>query len=599
MMRWWEDKKHIFVRERLRLNAEWKSNDFEFFVYKGLLWLSGTIYLPTKNGGVIKFPFELKFPENYPFSVPYIYPKGREKDWVGNHQFISTAFCLDIRDKTWNSSLSAVDIIKSLEKLLFATLDMIENKTDKLNVYEEKEPTQLDIIKNTIKCIVPFPLPLPEGLTIGDFIYFSPLEDGRIIISPILPVEKPDENYWMQILQNEYFNIWGFNFLISKKKGIWLKVSQNQLESIVFYKNLKDFKEFLINQDVVTNKNIERILQIDKVEHFILLSDFKADLYAKINYKANEVEYFGCYNSDLKVLKSRIPDLKKTTPINKKKVVVIGCGSSGSVIAEELVKSGISDLVLIDDDYLTVENVYRHLCSLEDVGLKKVRALKSRLKKINPIIEIECYETKIITISSSVSELIKSADVIVNATAESEEVINEFCWEHKIPSIHSKVYPLGYGGEVVRVIPDVTPCFECMNNKLSRILETQKGYSDTPDVKFINYNETDEGEIYPIPSLSIDAKYISLFAVKMTLEILYLNDLIILKSKPNIILWGNERRWIFKEEYECIKIDTTDFISYPNCFVCFGNKQIEEELGLTEQEILRIANDLVIKNEED
>ena len=122
-------------------------NDFEFFIRKELLWLSGTIYLPTKIGGLIKFPFELKYPQNYPFSIPYIYPKGREKDWVGNHQFISTAFCLDIRDKTWNSSLSAVDIIKSLEKLLLAALDMIENKTDKLDVYEEAEPTKLDITK--------------------------------------------------------------------------------------------------------------------------------------------------------------------------------------------------------------------------------------------------------------------------------------------------------------------------------------------------------------------------------------------------------------------------------------------------------------------
>lgn len=336
-----------------------------------------------------------------------------------------------------------------------------------------------------------------------------------------------------------------------------------------------------------------------KAEHIVFISGNKAELYAKINYKDEKVEYFGCYNADLTQLNSRNPDSKKTTLINKKKVTIIGCGSSGSVIAEEFVKSGVSEMTLIDDDYLTVENVIRHTCNLEDIGLKKTLALKNKLQRINPFIKIDCIDTKIITIPSHVSEKIKSSDIIVNATAEIEEVINEFCWLYKIPSLHSKVYPLGYGGEIIRIIPDVTPCFECMNNKLSRILETQVGFNDTPDSKFINYNETEEGEILPTPALSIDAKYISLFTVKMALEILLSENLEIFKSIPNIILWGNEKKWIFKEEFECIKVDTTGFKSYSNCFVCFGNKQIEKELGLTEQEILNIANDSIVKNDED
>lgn len=598
-MKWWEDKKHIFAREKLRLNIEWESNDFEFFIRKELLWLSGTIYLPTKIGGSIKFPFELKYPQNYPFSIPYVYPKGREKDWVGNHQFISTAFCLDIRDKTWNSSLSAVDIIKSLEKLLLAALDMIENKTGKLDVYEEVEPTKLDITKRIIRCIVPFPLPLPKDSTIGNFDYFSPMGDSRIIVSPILPVEKPDEDYFKKLIESEYLKIWGLNLLFSKNIGTWIKASQNQLNSIVFKEDLKKLVEFLNNQQILTSKEAQEKLEKDKAEHIVFIAGDKAELYAKINYKDGKIEYFGCYNPDLTQLNSRTPNSRKNTLISKKKVAIIGCGSSGSVIAEEFVKSGVSELTLIDDDYLTVENVIRHTCGLEDVGLKKTQALKNKLQRISPFIKVDCIDTKIITIPSHVSEKIKSADIIVNATAEIEEVINEFCWLYKIPSLHSKVYPLGYGGEIIRIIPGVTPCFECMNNKLSRILETQDGFNDIPETKFINYDETEEGEILPTPALSIDAKYISLFTVKMAIEILLSENLEVFKSKPNIVLWGNEKKWIFKEEFECIKVDTTGFKSYSNCFVCFGNEQIENELGLTEQEILNIANDSIIKKDED
>lgn len=598
-MNWWEEKKHIFAREKLRLNNELESNDFVFFIRKDLLWLSGTIYLPTKIGGLINFPFELKYPQNYPFSVPYIYPKGREKDWVGNHQFISTAFCLDVRDKTWNSSLSAVDIIKSLEKLLLAALDMIENKTGKLAVYEETEPTKLDNTKKTIQCIVPYPLHLPKGSAVGSFHYFSPLGDNRLIVSPILPEEKSGNDYIKKVIESEYLKIWGLNFLFSKNIGTWIKVSQKHLNSIVFKKDLNTLKEFFNNQQILSVKETQKYLEKDKAEHFVFIGDDKAELYAKINFKEEKIEYFGCYNSDLAKLNSRVPDYKKTSLINKKKVVIIGCGSSGSVIAEEFVKSGISELILIDDDYLTVENVIRHTCSLEDIGLKKTQALKNKLHRINPFIKVDCINTKIITIPSHVSEKIKNADVIVNATAEIEEVINEFCWIYKIPSLHSKVYPMGYGGEIIRIIPEITPCFECMNNKLSKILETQIGFNDTPDSKFINYNETEEGEILPTPALSIDAKFISLFTVKMALDILLCESLEEFKSEANIILWGNEKKWIFKEEFECVKVDTSDFISYSNCFVCFGNKQIETELGLTEQEILNIAKDSILKNDED
>ncbi|WP_461640539.1 ThiF family adenylyltransferase [Labilibaculum euxinus] len=598
-MKWWEEKKHIFAREKLRLNIEWKSNDFEFFICKELLWLSGTLYLPTKAGGSINFPFELKYPQNYPFSVPYIYPKGREKNWVGNHQFIGTAFCLDVRDKTWNSSLSAVNIIKSLERLLLATLNMIENKTGTLDVYEEPEPTKLDNTKGTIRCIVPYPLPLPKDSTIGNFHYFSPMEDNRIIVNPILPEEKSGSDYIKKIIESEYLKIWGLNLLFSKSIGVWIKASQGHLNSIVFREDLNTFKEFLKNEKILSVVDTQSYFEKDKAEQVVFITDDKAELYAKINYKEGKVEYFGCYNPDLTKLNSRAPDSQKTSLINKKKVAIIGCGSSGSVVAEEFVKSGVSELILIDDDDLTVENVIRHTCSLEDIGLKKTQALKNKLNRINPFIKVDCINTKIITIPSHISEKIKNADVIVNATADIEEVINEFCWLYKIPSLHSKVYPMGYGGEIIRVIPEITPCFECMNNKLSNILETQVGFNDTPNSKFINYNETEEGEILPTPALSIDAKFISLFTVKMALDILLADSLEAFKSKPNIILWGNEKKWIFKEKFECVKVDTSSFISYSNCFVCFGNKQIETELGLTEQEILNITNDSILKNDED
>lgn len=83
----------------------------------------------------------------------------------------------------------------------------------------------------------------------------------------------------------------------------------------------------------------------------------------------------------------------------------------------------------------------------------------------------------------------------------------------------------------------------------------------------------------------------------MALELLYSDTFEEFKSESNIILWGNEKKWIFKEQFECKKVKTSEFKSYSNCFVCYGNKQIELELSLTESEINEIAENLKIKND--
>ena len=324
-----------------------------------------------------------------------------------------------------------------------------------------------------------------------------------------------------------------------------------------------------------------------------------AKLFTKLNLKEDKAEHFGCYNQDLSLLDSRLPDYSNALSIKNKKVTIIGCGSSGSYVAEELVKSGVTNFILIDDDYLAVENVLRHACNLSDIGLKKIHALKAKLLKINPYIQVVCLNEKINIIPNYVGEKIKNSDIIINATADIEEVINEFCWCHKIPSVYSKVYPLGFGGEIIRVIPNVTPCFECLHNEFTNVLEEHPDFTNFPPENIKNYNETLEGEILSTPALSIDAKFISLFAAKMTLEILYSNSLDEFKLKPNIILWGNEKKWIFEQDFECIKVNTSNFVSCNNCVVCFGIKQIESELGLTEEKIIVFANNIKIKNVED
>ena len=73
------------------------------------------------------------------------------------------------------------------------------------------------------------------------------------------------------------------------------------------------------------------------------------------------------------------------TNIASKKVIIFGIGGVGSWCAESLVRSGISDLTIVDSDRICVTNINRQIhATTQTVGEVKTDALKRRLLEINP-----------------------------------------------------------------------------------------------------------------------------------------------------------------------------------------------------------------------
>ena len=71
--------------------------------------------------------------------------------------------------------------------------------------------------------------------------------------------------------------------------------------------------------------------------------------------------------------------------IASKKVVIFGIGGVGSWCAESLVRSGITNLTIVDSDRICVTNINRQLhATTKTVGEVKTDALKKRLLEINP-----------------------------------------------------------------------------------------------------------------------------------------------------------------------------------------------------------------------
>lgn len=79
--------------------------------------------------------------------------------------------------------------------------------------------------------------------------------------------------------------------------------------------------------------------------------------------------------------------------LKKSKVAVFGIGGVGSYVVEGLVRSGIGNFVLIDNDEVVVSNINRQIIAThKTVGKSKVEIAKQRILEINPEANVEIYK---------------------------------------------------------------------------------------------------------------------------------------------------------------------------------------------------------------
>jgi len=79
--------------------------------------------------------------------------------------------------------------------------------------------------------------------------------------------------------------------------------------------------------------------------------------------------------------------------LNNAKVAIFGLGGVGSFVLEGLVRAGIGNFVLIDDDKICLTNLNRQiLATRKTVGQAKVEVAKQRIFDINPNANVEIYQ---------------------------------------------------------------------------------------------------------------------------------------------------------------------------------------------------------------
>lgn len=148
---------------------------------------------------------------------------------------------------------------------------------------------------------------------------------------------------------------------------------------------------------------------------------------------------------------------------------IVGCGGTGSAIAEQLVRLGVRSLLLFDGDVLSTSNLTRvYGSSAADVGRAKVDVLAAHLKRVAPDLQCDAVPN-MITLASAARHLC-DCDIVFGCTDDNAGrlVLSRFSTYMLTPVIDSGVLLtsdesgnlLGIDGRVTTLVPGQA-CLVC------------------------------------------------------------------------------------------------------------------------------------------
>jgi adenylyltransferase/sulfurtransferase len=143
------------------------------------------------------------------------------------------------------------------------------------------------------------------------------------------------------------------------------------------------------------------------------------------------------------------------------RVLVVGVGGLGTIIAAYLAAAGVGYLGLADNDKVELSNLNRQLLfQTTDIGREKAITAMEKLHLLNPEIQVEGINKTID--DETVDDLVKDIDLIVDSLDNfaTRFILNKVAFSHRLPLIHGAVR--GFFGQATTLIPGKTGCLKCL-----------------------------------------------------------------------------------------------------------------------------------------
>ena len=167
--------------------------------------------------------------------------------------------------------------------------------------------------------------------------------------------------------------------------------------------------------------------------------------------------------------------LKKIGVIGQKRllkssVLIVGAGGLGAPIAIYLAALGIGRIGIVDKDNIVMSNLSRQIIfETNDINKKKSSTAIRKLRKINPDIQLEPYNSNLTKIN--INRILNNFDLIVDGSDNfrTRFLINDYCLKNKkilvsgaISKFDGQVYTFNFSKKK-------SPCLKCFIPKMPTI----------------------------------------------------------------------------------------------------------------------------------
>lgn len=179
--------------------------------------------------------------------------------------------------------------------------------------------------------------------------------------------------------------------------------------------------------------------------------------------------------------------------IRNARVVIIGCGGIGGVVAISLARSGLEQFILIEFDRFQPSNMNRQItCCSDTLGVNKALTVKDSILKINPQAEVTLIERALEP--DEIDEVIQMGDVIMPAADDWALSIVTLDRAKELDKPAVMAYPVGALGRVSTFLSDSPYASECLVMPYRLPYDQLKVFTDDPDNRRILQYYCTEGK---------------------------------------------------------------------------------------------------------
>lgn len=216
---------------------------------------------------------------------------------------------------------------------------------------------------------------------------------------------------------------------------------------------------------------------------------------------------------------SRNTGILETDLMARKRAIILGCGSVGSLVALELARAGVGHFLLVDTDILEYHNLCRHQCGIRDVGRYKVDALHDRILDINPRCDVRAERGSAEGLPKEAFDewAIPGESLIVGCAdnREADVYANGVAVLYGVPFLSIGFWERAFAGELFFWLPGRDqPCYRCAlgsGNAISqRVNANHHIYTNQADLAAVSFE----------PGISVDISFVTTVGIKLALDIL-------------------------------------------------------------------------------